>query len=81
MNTVVNTLALNLALNNRGIYGATVVDTYNNVYGLDIIFRNPEDKHFWGLAEEVSDEEARELTIRAEAISRKRMAIRATYIK
>lgn len=70
MNTVVNTLALNLALNNRGIYGATVVDTYNNVYGLDIIFR-----------EEVSDEEARELTIRAEAISRKRMAIRATYIK
>lgn len=81
MNTVISTLALNMALNNRGIYGATVVDTYNNVYGLDIIFRNPEDKHFWGLAEEVSDEEARELTIRAEAISRKRMAIRATYIK
>lgn len=80
MNTV-STLALNLALNNRGIYGVTIVDTYNNVYGLDIIFRNPEDKHFWGLAEEVSDEEARELTIRAEAISRKRMAIRATYIK
>lgn len=81
MNTVISTLALNMALNNRGIYGATVVDTYNNVYGLDIIFRNPEDKHFWGLAEEVSDEEARELTIRAKAISRKRMAIRATTIK
>lgn len=81
MNTVVNTLALNLALNNRGIYGATVVDTYNNVYGLDVIFKNQEDKHYWDLAEEVSDEEARELTIRAEAMPRKRMALRATTIK
>ena len=81
MNTIVSTLALNMALNTRGIYGATVSDTYNTVYGLDVIFKNPEDKNFWGLAEEITDEEAHELTIRAEAMPRKRMAIRATFIK
>lgn len=77
----VTTLALNLGLNGRGIYNATVSETYQNVYGLDVIFKNQEDKHYWGLVEEITDEEARELTIRAEAISRKRMAIRATTIK
>lgn len=81
MNTVVNTLALNLALNNRGIYGATVSETYQNVYGLDVIFKNPEDKHYWGLLEEITDEEACELAARAEAMPRKRMAVKATFIK
>lgn len=81
MNTVISTLALNLSLNNRGIYGATVSETYNTVYGLDVIFKNPGEKHYWGLAEEITPEEARELTARATAISRKRMAVRATYIK
>ena len=81
MNTVVNTLALNMALNGRGIYGATVKDSYNNVYGLDVIFKYPKESHCWGLAEEVTDEEARELTARAVAMPRKRMALRATFIK
>lgn len=81
MNTVVNTLALNIALNNRGIYGATIKDSYNNVYGLDVIFKHPKESHCWGLVEEVTDEEARELTARAEAMPRKRMAIRASFIK
>lgn len=81
MNTIVSTLALNLALNGRGIYNATVSETYNNVYGLDVIFRHPGDKHFWGLAEEITSEEAQELTARATAMPRKRMALRATFIK
>ena len=80
MNTVVN-LALNMGLNNRGIFGATIKDTYNNVYGLDVIFKYPKEKHCWGLVEEINEEESRELIARASKMPRKRMALKATTIK
>ena len=85
MNTV-STLALNLALNNRGIYNVTVIDTMENGNGLDVEFKR-QDCYYkgsivsWVLGEEITPEETHELVVRASAISRKRMALRATFIK
>ena len=39
MNTTLTTLALNLALNSRGIYNVTVIDTFENGVGLDVEFK------------------------------------------
>ena len=85
MNTV-STLALNLGLNSRGIYGVTVVDTFENERGLDVEFKRPNCYYkgsivSWVLGEEITPEETHELVVRAKAISRKRMALRATTIK
>lgn len=85
MNTV-SILALNLALNNRGIYGVTIVDTMENNNGLDVEFKRPDCYYkgsivSWVLGEEITPEETHELVVRAKAISRKRMALRATTIK
>lgn len=80
MNTI-SVLALNMGLNNRGIFGASIKDTYENVYGLDVIFKYPTEKHCWGLVEEISEEEACKLTERAIKMPRRRMAVRATFIK
>lgn len=84
MNTVVNTLGLRLALNNRGIYRATIIDTIDN--GLDIEFKRPNQYYpgsiaSWVLGEEISPEESRALVARISKMPRKRMAIRATTIK
>lgn len=86
MNTIVSTLGLNLALNSRGIYGVTVVDTFENEKGLDVEFKRPDCYYkgsivSWVLGEEITPEETHELVVRAKAISRKRMAIRASTIK
>lgn len=85
MNTV-STLALNLALNNRGIYGVTIVDTMENGNGLDVEFKRPDCYYkgsivSWVLGEEITPEESHKLVARVSAISRKRMALRATFIK
>ena len=85
MNTV-STLALNLGLNSRGIYGVTVIDTFENEKGLDVEFKRPNCYYkgsivSWVLGEEITPEETHELIVRAKAISRKRMALRATTIK
>ena len=85
MNTV-STLALNLALNNRGIYGVTIVDTMENNNGLDVEFKRPDCYYkgsivSWVLGEEITPEETHRLVARAFAMPRKRMALRATFIK
>ena len=85
MNTV-STLALNLGLNNRGIYNVTVIDTFENGVGLDVEFKRPNQYYkgsiaSWVLGDEITAEESHELVSRAVAMPRKRMAIRATYIK
>lgn len=85
MNTV-STLALKLALNNRGIYGVTVVDTMENNNGLDVEFKRPDCYYkgsivSWVLGEEITPEETHRLVARASAMPRKRMALRATFIK
>ena len=86
MNTVVNTLALNLALNSRGIYGVTVVDTFENEKGLDVEFKRPNCYYkgsivSWVLGEEITPEETHKLVVRAIKMPRRRMAVRATFIK
>lgn len=86
MNTIVSTLALNLALNSRNIYGVTVVDTFENSNGLDVEFKRPNCYYkgsivSWVLGEEITPEETHELVKRAVAMPRKRMAVRATFIK
>lgn len=86
MNTVVNTLGLRIALNNRGIYRATIIDTIDNGIGLDIEFKRPNQYYpgsiaSWVLGEEISPEESRALVARISKMPRKRMAIRATTIK
>lgn len=86
MNTVVNTLALNLALNNRGIYGVTIIDTMENNNGLDVEFKRPDCYYkgsivSWVLGEEITPEETHELIERAIKMPRRRMAVRATFIK
>ena len=83
-NTVVNTLGL--ALNNRGIYRATIIDTIDNGVGLDIEFKRPNQYYpgsiaSWVLGEEISPEESRALVARISKMPRKRIAIRATTIK
>ena len=85
MNTV-STLALNLALNSRGIYNVTVIDTIENGNGLDVEFKRPNQYYkgsiaSWVLGEDITPEESRELVSRVVAMPRKRMALRATFIK
>lgn len=85
MNTVVN-LVLNMGLNNRGIYRATIIDTIDNGIGLDIEFKRPNQYYkgsiaSWVLGEDISPEESRVLIARASKMPRKRMAIKATTIK
>lgn len=86
MNTVVNTLGLGLALNNRGIYRATIINTIDNGIGLDIEFKRPNQYYpgsiaSWVLGEDISPEESRVLVARASKMPRKRMALKATTIK
>lgn len=86
MKTVVNTLALGLALNNRGIYRATIIDTIDNEIGLDIEFKHPNQYYkgsiaSWVLGEDISPEESRALVTRISKMPRKRMAVRATFVK
>ena len=86
MKTVVNTLALGLALNNRGIYRATIIDTIDNEIGLDIEFKRPNQYYkgsiaSWVLGEDISPEESRALVTRISKMPRKRMAVRATFVK
>lgn len=86
MNTVVNTLALNLGLNNRGIYRATIINTFENDNGLDVEFKRPNQYYkgsiaSWVLGEDISPEESRELIARAFKMPRKRMAVRAIFVK
>lgn len=86
MNTVVNNLVLGLALNNRSIYRATIIDTIDNEIGLDIEFKRPNQYYpgsiaSWVLGEDITAEESRELISRAKAMPRKRMALKATTIK
>lgn len=86
MNTVVSTLALNLGLNSRNIYGVTIVDTFENEKGLDVEFKRPDCYYkgsivSWVLGEEITPEETHRLVARASAMPRKRMALRATFIK
>lgn len=86
MNTTLTTLALNLALNSRGIYNVTVIDTIENGNGLDVEFKRPNQYYkgsiaSWVLGEDITPEESRELVSRAVAMPRKRMALRATFIK
>lgn len=86
MNTVVNSLALGLALNNRGIYRATIIDTIDNGIGLDIEFKCPNQYYkgsiaSWVLGEYISPEESRALVARISKMPRKRMALKATTIK
>lgn len=85
MNTV-STLALNLGLNSRSIYNVTVIDTIENGNGLDVEFKRPNQYYkgsiaSWVLVEDITPEESRELVSRAVAMPRKRMALRATFIK
>ena len=85
MNTV-TTLALNLGLNNRGIYNVTVIDTFENGVGLDVEFKRANQYYkgsiaSWVLGDEITAEESRKLAARAKAMPRKRMALRATFIK
>lgn len=85
MNTV-STLALNLGLNSRGIYNVTVIDTMENDNGLDVKFKSPDCYYkgsivSWVLGEDISPEETHELIARASKMPRKRMAVRATFIK
>ena len=86
MNTTLTTLALNLALNSRGIYNVTVIDTFENGVGLDVEFKRPNQYYkggiaSWVLGEDITPEESRELVSRTVAMPRKRMALRATFIK
>lgn len=86
MNTIVSTLALNLGLNSRGIYNVTVIDTIENGNGLDVEFKCPNQYYkvsiaSWVLGEDITPEESREIVSRAVAMPRKRMALRATFIK
>lgn len=86
MNTTLTTLALNLALNSRGIYNVTVIDTIENDNGLDVEFKRPNQYYkgsiaSWVLGEDITPEESRKLVSRAVAMPRKRMALRATFIK
>lgn len=85
MNTV-TTLALNLGLNSRGIYGVTVVDSFENEKGLDVEFKRPNCYYkgsivSWVLGEEITPEETHKLVERAIKMPRRRMAVRATFIK
>lgn len=86
MISVVNTLALNMGLNNRGIYRATIIDTFENDNGLDVEFKRPNQYYkgsiaSWVLGEDITAEESCELISRASKIQRKRMALKATTIK
>lgn len=86
MKTVVNTLALGLALNNRGIYRATIINTIDNEIGFDIEFKRPNQYYkgsiaSWVLGEDISPEESRALVTRISKMPRKRMAVRATFVK
>ena len=86
MNTIVSTLALNLGLNSRGIYNVTVIDTMENGNGLDVEFKRPNCYYkgsivSWVLGEEITPEETHELVERAIKMPRRRMAVRATFIK
>lgn len=85
MNTI-TTLALNLGLNSRGIYGVTVIDTFENGVGLDVEFKRANNYYkgsivSWVLGDEITAEESRELVARASKMPRKRMALKATFIK
>ena len=73
-------LALSLALNDRNIYGFTLLHTIENERGLDVVFSDKDNK-IWSLTEEIDVEECRRLYNRAKAIQRKRMAWRATFLK
>lgn len=84
MNTITNTvhnLVLGMALNKRSIYGAIIKDTIDNENSFDIIFKTKDYWHTQCLLKEVEDMEAKELLSRAFKMPRKRMAVRATFVK
>ena len=84
MNTITNTvhnLVLGMALNNRDIYRASVINTMEETYGLNVEFKTQEAKNSWILTDCIEDDETRELLHRAFKMPRKRMAVRATFVK
>ena len=84
MNTITNTvhnLVLGMALNNRDVYRASIINTMEETYGLKIEFKTPEAKYSWILTDCIEDDETRELLHRAFKMPRKRMAVRATFVK
>lgn len=84
MNTITNTihnLVLGMALNNRDIYRAYIINTMEETYGFNIEFKTPEAKNSWILTDCIEDDETRELLHRAFKMPRKRMAVRATFVR
>ena len=84
MNTITNTvhnLVLGMALNNRDIYRAQIINTMEENYGFNVEFKTPEAKNSWILTDCIEDDETRELLHRAFKMPRKRMAVRATFVK
>lgn len=80
-NNLIFNLALNLALNNRGIYGATIIDTFEEDGDLDVLFKQRDASHNWYLTNKITAEESCNLVAYVAKLPRKRMAIRATFIK
>lgn len=84
LNTItkeVHNLVLGMALNNRDIYRASIINTMEETYGLNVEFKTPEAKNSWILTDCIEDDETRELLHRAFKMPRKRMAVRATFVK
>lgn len=79
--TEVHNLVLGMALNNRDIYRAQIINTMEENYGLNVKFKTPEAKNSWILTDCIEDDETRELLHRAFKMPRKRMAVRATFVK
>lgn len=73
MNTVF-TLALSLALNNRGIRNVEIIDVMDYGNGIDVCFKEADGK-VWCLTENIMPEEWCELLKRANKISRKRAVL------
>lgn len=84
LNTItkeVHNLVLGMALNNRDIYRAQIINTMEENYGLNVEFKTLEAKNSWILTDCIEDDETRELLHRAFKMPRKRMAVRATFVK
>lgn len=80
--TEVHNLVLGMALNNRDIYRAQIINTMEENYGLNVEFKTPEAKNSgFYLTDCIEDDETRELLHRAFKMPRKRMAVRATFVK
>ena len=80
-NNLIFNLALNLALNNRVIYGATIIDTIEENGELDVLFKQKDTSHNWCLTDKITAEESCNLVNYVAKLPRKRMMMRATFIK